>query len=83
MLDSLGFPVVSYYDYTHDDLKVLHCTRANCRGTQVANSPDSGGDVGQYTSLALEGGGNPVISYWGPPNGELKVLHCDDPNCAK
>jgi len=86
-LDSNGFPVVSYYYVTGGDLKVMHCNDINCAGgNETINSPDTGGVggavVGQYTSLALAGGGNPVVSYYDATNGDLKVMHCNDVNCA-
>ena len=81
-LDGSGNPVVGYLSADWD-LKVLHCNDANCAGgDESITSPDTAGDVGGYISLALDAGGNPVLSYADSTNGDLKVLHCDDPNCA-
>ena len=82
-LDASGYPVVSYLDFTNANLKMLHCNDVNCAGGDDSiTSPDTVGDVGGSTSLALDGSGNPVVSYWDYTNSRLKVMHCNDSNCA-
>lgn len=77
-----GNPVVSYYDWTNEDLKLATCT-ANCASSSpswVIVTVDSAGDVGRLSSLQLNNG-NPVISYFDQTNGRLKLATCTA-NCA-
>jgi hypothetical protein len=85
-LDVNDFPVISYYDATNKDLKVVHCNDANCNpmvnGAESPQAVDSTDDVGEFTSLVMDGSGNPVIAYYDATNTHLKLATCDDPDCA-
>jgi len=82
-LDSLGNAVVSYYDESDDTLGILRCNDPDCAGSgdTIAMPDTAAADVGLYTSLELDEEGNPVVAYYNATHGNLKLLHCDTPDC--
>ncbi|MGH9116872.1 MAG: hypothetical protein ACRD0A_03020, partial [Acidimicrobiales bacterium] len=85
-LDAAGNPVISYYDGTNGDLKLVHCNDPLCEdGDESINVVDDGGqddhDVGRYSSLKLDAFGNPAISYVDDTDANLKLARCNDANC--
>jgi hypothetical protein len=82
-LDKAGNPVISYFDATNSTLKLAHCNDPACTdGGESIVTVDTTEGVGEYTSLSLDASGNPVIAYHDFYGGNLKVAHCDDPNCS-
>ena len=78
-LTAAGFPVISYYDKTNNDLKLAVCTDATCSsGTTIRTIASTG----LYTSLALTAAGFPVISYFDDANQDLKLAACADTTCS-
>ncbi len=80
-LDPNDNPVVSYYDATKADLKVLHCGSETCGPNSIVTG-DSASQVGRYSAIKLDVSGKPVISYYDEANGDLKLLHCGDAMCS-
>ena len=84
-LNDNDHPVVAYHDVTGGDLRVLRCDDPTCDGTgETITTPDPAGaidEIGSDVSLVLDAAGNPVVSYYQHEEGDLVVLHCDDPTC--
>ncbi|MBI3163926.1 MAG: sortase [Chloroflexi bacterium] len=81
-LNASGFPVISYWDETNTDLKVVVCGNASCSAGNTITTVDSAGDVGEYTSLELNASGFPVISYYDSTNTDPKVAICTNAICG-
>jgi hypothetical protein len=75
-----GLPVISYYDITNQDLKVVKCGMADCSSGNTITTVDAAGSVGLYASIAVPSGGFPVIGYYGANN--LKVVECGTTDCS-
>ena len=76
-------PVIAYYDFSNGDLKVAKCNDPICIGSdETISTVDSGGDVGQYTSVTIGTNGFPVVSYYDTTNADLKVATCNDAACT-
>ncbi|MDR3491564.1 MAG: hypothetical protein P4M12_05900 [Gammaproteobacteria bacterium] len=82
VLDAKGFPTMSYYDRTEGKLKIAHCFEKNCAFFNSILTPDAATNIGQYTSIALDSNGKPVVSYYDVKNSALKVLHCGNTVCS-
>ena len=76
-----GRPVISYFDFTRQALKVAVCATAACTGTPTITILDSG-NVGTATSVAIGTDGHPVIAYRDLSNLDLKVAVCATAACT-
>jgi len=82
VLDASSRPVVAYSGGGVDrSLRVLRCGDASCSSGNSIAVPEAG-NTGYATSLALDAGGHPVVSYVDYENDDLKLLHCGDPTCT-
>jgi len=71
-LDFSGFPIISYYDATNIDLKFAKSPTLDGSGTWTVVTIDSCGNVGFYSSLALNISGIPIIGYYAAVIADLK-----------
>jgi hypothetical protein len=82
-MNSSGNPIVSYYDSTNVDLKLLVCGDPTCTSRTFRTVDGASGTfAGQYASLRLDDSGNPVITYNDPINQDLRVAVCANATCS-
>jgi len=76
-LNSSGNPVVSYYDGTNQELKVLHCGNADCTSGNVISTLAKVDNLGSGgTAMVLDSHGNPVVFF------SFLIYHCADSECT-
>jgi hypothetical protein len=80
-LGSDGLGLISYWDATYNDLKVLHCGSLDCSSGYTATAVNVTGNVGQYSSITIGGDGLGLVSYYDATAHALKVLHCGNLTC--
>jgi hypothetical protein len=78
---STNIPVISYFDQTNGDLKLIVCNDSACSIPNISTL-DSSGYVGRSNSLALSSTNIPVISYFDTSNEVLKLVVCNDTTCS-
>ncbi len=76
------YPVISYYNFDSNSLRVAKCNDLACAGADETISTVDTGFVGKYTSIAIGADTFPVISYYEYSLGTLKVAKCDDVACT-
>lgn len=76
-----GLGLVSYYDFTNGDLKLLHCGNLLCNNGNTAYLMDATGDVGASSSITIGSDGLALIAYYDHTNGDLIVMHCNHQPC--
>ncbi len=77
-----GLPVISYWDGTNDDLKIIKCGNTACSSGNVTSRLDSSGSVGKTSGIAVTTDYRPVVAYYDGTFGDLKVLRCGIVACS-
>jgi hypothetical protein len=71
-IDADGFPHISYRNKDSEVNGSLKYAVKTASGAWLIEEPDTVGNVGRHTSLALDAGGLPHISYFDESNLDLK-----------
>jgi hypothetical protein len=74
-LDNSGNRHISYYDTTSGDLKYAYGQVGTGDISWQLYNVDPSGNVGRFTSLALDNSGNRHISYYDDTNADLKYAY--------
>lgn len=81
VLTSDDVPIISYFDYTNQDLKLAVCDDTNCNNPTISTI-DATNDVGAFSSIALTTDGIPVIGYADTTDGSAKLAICNNAACT-
>ena len=75
-----GFPLISYYDATNENLKVAHCEDDRCTSATITVLDSIG--TNSTNSVAIGSDGLGLIGYIDQISYELKVAHCSNVACT-
>lgn len=75
-------PIISYYDQSGADLKVVKCGNATCSSGNAVAVVDTAGITGWFTSIVVPADGLPAISYKDFTNVTLKMVKCGNAACS-
>jgi hypothetical protein len=75
-------PVISYFDDTNDDLKLVVCGDPTCNPTgNTIRILDGFGTMGRLPNIVIGSSGSPLVSYYDSANDRVKLVVCGDPTC--
>ena len=77
-----GFPIMSYVDIDNGHLLVTHCEDPICQSSTTSIVDPAVGSGPAFTSIAINGFGQPVIGYHDADDQSLKLAVCNDFACA-
>ena len=80
-----GLPILTYFDYTDQELDVAHCDSTDCSTSTITNysTPDtSGTTAGNNADITLGADGLAIISRFDDDANRVEVWHCDDITCS-
>lgn len=80
-LGSDGFPRISYYDDSNQDLKYVQCLNSDCTLKNII-IVESSGRVGKYSSLKIGSDGFARISYYDASGGGIRFVRCLNNDCS-
>ena len=85
VIGSDGLPVISYINFTGNNLVVTKCGVASCAsGNTTTTFTGAGFNVGiEYTSIAVPADGLPVVSHFDVTSNNVAVLKCAESTCAQ
>lgn len=77
------FPIITYYDGTDQNLKMVRCGDAQCsQVTATVHTLDSTGDVGKYSDVVHSVNNKITVTYYDDTNDDVKIIRCLPTNCA-
>lgn len=82
ILDANGYPVIVAFNDSDEILQLFRCTTVDCTSVIQQNIDTTNLNTGRYFSLALDANGYPIIAYTASFANGLKLIHCNDANCA-